>query len=492
MEITLLGYIVIGLALASFILKRQYLLYYFIFFLPFTSSAVVNFKSITYGLQPSYFFGVILLAAWGARKIVFERKIYLPGVNRLLLIFTGVAAASLVLPFVFKGRVLVVLPEGGNAFLHFNRVNLTQFAYLLFIVFVIVYLTDTFYGKKDLLLKSLRVFLYSGMFVILWGWIQFAVISCRWPYPAWIFNNSLSMCQLWYENWYEVPRICSVCAEPSMYSHFMMIYLPVLFFASFSRLICPSPGNQWFLRAWFMLGMIQILVSTSTSAYVGSVILFTLIYITAWKSRQVFPGDLKRLLKIFIGMFLVSGILSFGYLGWALGMRGPTWMVAEQHGGVGKPPGLETGKIKDVFKQVISEKIKTVSGQTRIAEAKMGLSVLKKTFGLGAGWGSMRTSDLGTTILSQTGIAGFGVFLGWLIWLAWRARATVRALSRHWDEWTIAQGLLIGFLCCAAINFIAIPDVIFLYFAFCAAVLTVVGVRPRIFFEAISDERRVA
>lgn len=484
MEMTLLGYIVIGLALTSLILKREYILYYFIFFMPFTASAVLNFRSITYGIQPSYFFGIILLAAWGGEKLRTGRKICMPAANRLLLIFTGVAAASLVLPFVFHDRVLVVLPEGGNAFLHFSRVNLTQFCYLSFITLVVFYLTDTFSSKKGLFLKAVKVFLYSGMFVILWGWVQFVIISCQWSYPAWIFNNSLSMCQLWYENWYEVPRICSVCAEPSMYSHFMMTYLPVLFFASFSRLISPTQKTQWYFRLWFMLGMTQVLMSTSTSAYFGSVVLFIFVCYAAWKSVDVPRTNVRRFLKIFVLIFLTSGILSFGYLGWALGMRGPTWITTEQRGeGVQQPLRMETGKIRDVFKQVISEKMKTVSGRTRVAQAKMGLEVVKRTFGLGAGWGSIRTSDLGTTVLSQTGILGFAVFLGWLVLLISRTCAIVRMLNRHWDEWLIAQGLLIGFLCCIVINFIAIPDVIFLYFAFCAAALTAIGVHPHIFLE---------
>ncbi|OPY61703.1 MAG: hypothetical protein A4E56_01875 [Pelotomaculum sp. PtaU1.Bin065] len=484
MEMSLLGYIVIGLALTSLILKREYILYYFIFFMPFTASAVLNFRSITYGVQPSYFFGIILLATWGVEKLRIGWKICVPAANRLLLIFTGVAAASLVLPFVFQGRILVVLPEGGSAFLHFSRVNLTQFCYLTFITLIVVFLTDTFSSQKSFFLKAVKVFLYSGMFVILWGWIQFVIISCQWPYPAWIFNNSMSMCQLWDENWYKVPRICSVCAEPSMYAHFMMTYLPVLFFVSFSRLICPTRRSQWYFRFWFGLGMTQVLISTSTSAYLGSIVLFVFIFYTVWKSVDVSPSNVRRLLKNFLLIFLTSGILSFGYLGWALGMGGQTRITTEpRRDGIQQPLRMETEKIRDVFRQVISEKMKSVSGRTRVAQAKMGLQVIKRTFGFGAGWGSMRTSDLGTTVLSQTGILGFAVFLGWLVMLISRMCVIVRMLNRHWNEWLIAQGFLIGFLCSIVINFIAIPDVIFLYFAFCAAAITVIGVHPYIFLE---------
>ncbi|MBE2935976.1 hypothetical protein HPJ99_12705 [Anoxybacillus flavithermus] len=61
MEITIMGYLLIPIGIFLLFLKKDYLLYFVVFFSGFTGSSVINFSSITFSLQPSYYFGMLYL-----------------------------------------------------------------------------------------------------------------------------------------------------------------------------------------------------------------------------------------------------------------------------------------------------------------------------------------------------------------------------------------------------------------------------------------------
>jgi len=58
MEITSIGYFILPLGLLLS-LNTKYVYYAFLFFVPFSASAVINIESITFGLQIPYYLAIL-------------------------------------------------------------------------------------------------------------------------------------------------------------------------------------------------------------------------------------------------------------------------------------------------------------------------------------------------------------------------------------------------------------------------------------------------
>lgn len=81
--------------------------------------------------------------------------------------------------------------------------------------------------------------------------------------------------------------------------------------------------------------------------------------------------------------------------------------------------------VEAVVKRLIVDKA-TKSDGVRERSNERGLEILKETYGLGVGLGSHRASSFFVSLLANTGVLGFGLFmgmLGTLLWQYWRAPA---------------------------------------------------------------------
>lgn len=230
MEITILGYFLIPVAVLLFIIKPDALFYLMVFFSTFLAAAVINIEPITFGLQPSYLFGIFWII-----HLVFKYIRMPPALDRkargyLILLGTvwTVVLYSLNLPLIFKDRILVHGPSDvwGNKPLELSVSNFTQFLYLTFMLLVTAFtmLEAVDIGK---MVKALKALLFSMAFAIVWGFLQMFCYYTGKEYPYYLFNNNIGYAQLWNQTVGSLPRITSIFTEPAAYSSILLMILPI-------------------------------------------------------------------------------------------------------------------------------------------------------------------------------------------------------------------------------------------------------------------------
>jgi hypothetical protein len=458
MEITPAGYIVLGSLLFLLFTKPTNILYLYIFCLPFTATAILNVYP-NYGLQPGHLMGVILVILWILNFLIRHNTIIFSPINYPIFLFGIWAILSLTFPWIFEYQFQVLTQKGKITPLHFSRYNLTQLMFVLLFISLIIAQTDIFLRQPQFMQKALKVFVCSGMFVIIWGWIQFFMMYFALPYPAWLFNNSKSWIQRYTDTIGGIPRICSVFPESSMFSHFMAMYLPILFFMSFIHNQNSQRVTMTY-RFFFVLGLLEVILSTSTSG-IAAFVLMTILLLFINRPRLKFqflsiPVITRKYFSFVMAIACLLIVLSVSWLGFS--------------------------RTHDIFRNVVTQKLSSGSGEDRLYTSILGLRVFFSSFGLGAGWGSMRTTDLGTNLLCQTGIVGFGLFLFAFIGLIQKTYRDMLILKkRQTSFYPLNQGILIGFLACFGISFLSVPELNHPYMAFIWSIMVVVWTNPIIF-----------
>jgi O-antigen ligase len=108
-----------------------------------------------------------------------------------------------------------------------------------------------------------------------WGFVQVAIFAAGLPYPAFLFNSSISdFANGFSQEVAGILRISSVAVEPSLLA-FTLLH-PISFFATLFVMDprrCDAP-TRWFLA----LGLLVMLVSTSTTGYIGLAVLATALF----------------------------------------------------------------------------------------------------------------------------------------------------------------------------------------------------------------------
>ena len=400
MQLTILGWVFIPLGFFLLFQKTEYIFHAFIFFIPFVASSLVNVKSISFGLQLPYYLGIlwmlkIIFVRLSSKKISFDPTKLDMLIS--LFIFWAICLISLCMPFFLEDRVAVHYPEDPFVFsnLRFKRIHITQFLYLTFGVLVTVFVAD-YVNTRERLYNVLRVLLSSAVFVSLWGLFQFVSFYLGISYPYWLFNNSLSFTQEFAQTLSGVKRICSVLPEPSKLASYLLWIFPLfLIFCAF---------RVWFIyrrRLFLYLGniliVIALLLSTSTTAYIG--ILFDLGLIMVYPLGK---GILRSKLSkdvLFAGIVLVIGGV----------ILGSTIVSSIRFIG-----GNDIAPFSRALRSALINKVKTRSWDERKTGMLKSLKIFRSSPLLGVGFGSNRSFDLNATLLSNTGILGFLFFWGFI------------------------------------------------------------------------------
>lgn len=259
-DVTPTGITLIALGLYLLMTRPNRLLLALIFFSSFSSTAVINFSA--YGVAPAViFFGLLL--AWkvvGGEALVGVRM----GKNQaaIMLLIAGFGLTS-ILSLVLNSMERSV-----------QQIQITQTAYILFgIIITLVLSLEMLRG--DRLEGAVRAFRAAAMFISIWGVLQVVCHYSGIPYPANIFNNSTSHFADMFDQraGAGVIRIASVATEPS----FMAVSLMI--FASFgATIIAIEPRLR--TREWLLpvsMTLLVILASTSSTGYVGVLVLGALI-----------------------------------------------------------------------------------------------------------------------------------------------------------------------------------------------------------------------
>lgn len=452
MHLTTLFYIVIVLLAIVVILRkdaRLYVYYLLIFFLPFTAAAVINFDSITYGLQPSYFLLLTLTVLLLTKKARFSSirtsKAIIP-----LVVFLAICVVSIVLPFLFKGDIMVTTPEGRLQPLVFSRINITQILYIAFVIFSYMIFTHQLFISKQIFKNSVKIYIVSSVFVALWGFFQLILMTLKMHYPNFLFNNAIG-----FRQWYDftlfgtINRVNSLAPEPSVLSHYILSVLPLTLYLLISKTKLFDRHNSLILLAASALLLIILIFTASTTAYVGLVFMLFLFLITSisFRNRAFSKKGLNLALFLLVTLIITVFLIFVFY--------------------------SNSQAIVNAFKLLISEKASSESGQIRVDGVIKSLFILSKTYGLGIGWGSNRTVDLLSNIMAQVGIIGLLVFCLWVFVMFKKSIKVLKRLKTDKpNEYSLLKGIVLAFVSCLFASCIAVPDLIFLYFWFLAALLT--------------------
>jgi hypothetical protein len=334
-----------------------------------------------------------------------------PGVTICLLVLAGYAGLITALgPFLSEG--LRVLDPGSGIDdevvrgtpLVYSLGNVAQYGYLLLGICALAYLATERTLSRALLLPGLVLGIGLSTLRLL-----LETVGMAWPVE--LFDTMPGYGYAIYD-----PRLRGVFSEASVMGAFAVAALAV-FLAQYLE---TDRSRRW-LRGWLLLGAAAsagcLLSARSATGILAVVVLAAVI-----GGRRVLRQDRSR--SRYVAYWVLGGVTGAVVVAWR---------------------GIE---VVAALPNVVVSKLATDSFANRFASDGAGLEILWRSWGLGVGLGSSRSSSLATTLLSCVGVIGFLAFAVLAV-LALRSgfgHRTTRPLA-----WGLA-GLLVGHL-------IAQPDI---------------------------------
>lgn len=425
MEITPIGGVLIPLGALLFLLRPNLLYWCAIFFLPFSATAVVNVGSEGNfsGLQAWMFFGSLWLAKEASHVIRTRALWYTYEMRRSarrLLFFFVVALVSLVMPLWIDGRLWIqsaTLDSDEARPLFFNMQHVTQILYLangvLFAIFV---------GVKNLdfaqFRRTVRIFLFSSIFVSLWGLLQWCCFWLGVDYPAFLLNTNKHEAAMGYLRNYDdlgVARISSVATEPSVLAQCLLI---VLVFAMFALLSQKAFISRFWDRIVVVLTVFVLLLTTSSTAYIGMALLIPVFLVTF--SRL---GKLRRWHVVSIAALLIACAAVYA----------------------------RSFIVQDLADTALFSKAGSYSGLERLNSVLLAAGYFRQYPLLGVGWGTVTSHDLIFKLLADVGLVGLAAFAMFLKSLAsglWGSVPGIRGGANMGDRsyWSLCLLMACGIL----------------------------------------------
>ncbi|WP_028992025.1 O-antigen ligase family protein [Thermoanaerobacter thermocopriae] len=443
MIITPLGYILIPMGFFVFFSYPSYLLGLLVFFSPFQAASVINFKNLNFGLQPGYFFAILwiifeIINILRGKKftIVKEQKTIII----LLINFFVVSAVSIVMPlFLSDKNIIVHSPKGYDILLSFSKTNITQLLYLLTNLTVTVLILLELRNLSEVK-KLIKILLYSSFFALIFGIYQLMCYLLKLHFPYWLFNNNIGYSQGFNQTVENIKRINSIATEPSMYAFFLLMIIPIILSMRISK---NNIISKKMVNILLYLTIAEIILATSSTGYIG--LLFFISSYTIYNFLHGIGGERKYrenfyyIIRTISIITVLSTILLSIYI-----------LVF----------GLDN--LINAFVSLTVDKFNNLSGQERLQGFLNGLNLFINYPVLGVGYGSNRTYDLMTTLLSNTGIIGF-VSFSMIIIIAIKILMKYIKLTEKGGK-SIMIGLLFSLLNAIFAFMISIPDLIFLYF----------------------------
>jgi len=421
---TPLGLFMLPIGLAGLFLSKKWLYRLFVFWTLFSATSVVNFGEGENGsaLQVWMFFGFLwllrlLLDAVSTLSFSVDRRIARPSI--WLIAFLVVSSASLLMPVYINGRLAITSPilgDGSATPLYLSSHNITQLLYLIFGGLIAIGVAHANL-REEARHETERIILYSAVFIAVWGLFQFFCNVTGIPYPDFILNNSGSASGNGYLQTLkdvDVGRISSAAVEPSMFAQSLVTLLP-LTLPAWLRI-----GSIFSIRIdrWCsVLFVVVLILSTSSTAYLGLVILLLLV-----------PPLLVR-----------AGKMSFAR-GLRFAMVALTVAIATA--------GLvfvSVPVVRGVADAVLLSKSSSGSGLERLMTIGLAFGYFKQYPILGIGWGSAGSHDLVMKLLSNVGLVGTFTFLGAMLCVL---KANWRALGTFVDTMSLSRA--VWFLCLAS------------------------------------------
>lgn len=358
MSITALGFVLIPLSCYWTVFRPRFLFLALVFFTPFSASAVVNFESLPFGLQPFHYLGLLFIL----------RKLYdISHIQKISLVRAQLGLVALLVCFFMAATfsLLPVLYRGELATFH-----AAQLAYLLFGVIVTLGVVVEV-NQNPNLWQVVNTYVASGLFVSLWGVFQWVCFHMGISYPDMIFNSSMSKATNGYLQWIQdanTTRISSVTTEPSLFARYQLTVLALMIALPQAR----TGQGQMSQYGSLVLVIGMVVLSTSTVGYVG---LFVILLLALVRHS-------KRILILSPG--LVGGLITSFFI---------------------------SSSLRKAVLLMTLNKAESYSFQERLESVITAYELFLKSPLLGQGWSTVLSYDLVVKLLSNVGVVGLTIYL---------------------------------------------------------------------------------
>jgi hypothetical protein len=421
MEITYMGLVLIPVGVIFLFLKMEYLLLAVIFFSGFTGSSVINFESISFSLQPSYYFGMLFIVKYALSILLKDKKLLMP--NEFLVLFVFFSFVSLIMPILLEHRNVEVLsPDGFYTQVKFGLQNITQFLYLLF-CFIFYWLTKDYIGNDyERIIRLLKAFLYGGLVVCLLGFYQETAYILGLPFDIWFRSGVHGNVQP-YGNFV---RMYSVANEPSM---FAMYLAPLLVLSLFV-----NKKIYKYKATLIFLSIISGILSTSTTFVLG-IIIFAMLFIYDKVLKPYYNIEDLKILKYF--GFSISVLFIICSIAFVL-----------------------SPQVKYLLTTNILEKFSgsNLSGSERISSLIHHFIVGLNYPLLGVGFGAARSKDLFTTLLANVGVFCTSILVIYVIYMRYKLNRI-----KNYEISQACQGISYYLTIIFVIMFVSVSELYYLY-----------------------------
>ncbi|MGI4746175.1 MAG: hypothetical protein ACRYFY_09045 [Janthinobacterium lividum] len=405
----------------------------------FEAAAALTFGGI--GLQPALMPGLAFIAYFALQLLLGARFSgqgpVISMTKPFVLVTVYALVSSILMPWIFQDKVFVWPQKAQPPFvlmpLEPSSSNINQDIYL-FINCVILVAAAIFMVRSPLRLKTLfQTYLASGFvvaFIAIW---QFASKLAHVPYPESLFYSNPGWAILTGQQMGSIPRINGPFSEPSSLGGYM------------GTIVCATgwqllQGHRDRVLKWlFFTGLLTMMLSTSSTGF--GVLGIVCIGVAA---LGLLTGS-ARIMGAILKLGLPLGLLILLLLG------------------IGNTFAPELSKnVGTIFGQTLTKQ-QSSSYEDRTSTDIDSLMVVVDTFGLGAGWGSNRSSSLLPGLLAGVGIPGV-VGLAWFAIVVGKGVRRVKAARCAMDQLFVVDGCcgaLIGFLVAALLSGPTINSVTF-------------------------------
>lgn len=378
MEITGIGIGIIILSLFG-LFNRNFLYYLNIFFIPFSATAIFNIgKGDNASAIQAYMYLAVL-------NIIFMVQKNFKNINKInvnewriikfLMLFIIAAIISLIsLNFIegkFTGNQTGTLYMFSR--IYFSSKNVTQLLYLILgFLFSLVVYNHAKQSPKNFII-TLRVYVFSLVFVTLWAWMELYCYTTGMEYPKEIFNTNANKSAQGIGAILDggIRRVSSVAVEASVLAQVFLIIMPFLFFDYFSKSKVLFKSQRDLIL--FGLFFTSIFLTASSSGFLSLIILFISMGYFFLREKSSQTRFIWFSAIIFIS---VCTIFALYY------------------------------SFKNVFDAAIFDKGSSMSALERSLSIKSAYKNFTQYPIFGVGWGSVTSFDLIVRLLSNTGLLG--------------------------------------------------------------------------------------
>ena len=382
-----------------------------------------------------YFFGTLFLARsmldfiWCPHAFEWDRAGEAPLIWLLVLCVIAVFGAY-VLPQVFYGEMVyspkLSIDEQNNNLspLVLGSANFNQVAQLIVnaMIFTVIWLRAWF---PDVIVRIIFFSLFITIFFAVWQSFSnffgfYFPDDFLYTVDGWSIGNQQVVGAF--------SRVNSVFLEPSTFSTYLVGMFAFL-------LVWWVKRPSWFVILALLGAGCAMLLTTSTTGYLGLVLLPLLVLLSFGVSQILHGGWLDR------SLFTIA--ISIGLVVWVA-----TIVV------------LGSADIKELLDLVLAEKSGGESFLNRLEADLQSLEIFSRTYGLGLGLGSNRPSSFAAFLLSNLGLLGTLLFIMFALTLSrWALRCAREDADTN--RWALVIATVWGLWATIAAKIVSQPDLTF-------------------------------